>query len=176
MPLPLGHAAIGLITYESSAGHSAFRNWKRFIFISVLANLPDIDIIFGLIFKWNGNAFHRGPTHSLVFALTAGFLAYFFARRFFDIQGISYRLSVMFILSHVIADGLLTDSSVSFFWPFEVYWSEGHAGWTDIVHSILFEGLKDGWIVLCCGVGIVFIRLVRWYLGQPQSHFYTSKD
>jgi len=169
MPLPLGHTALGLITYETGTGDSAFRRWKRFVFIAVLANLPDIDVVIGLMFKWNGNAFHRGPTHSLVFALTAGFLVYFAARRWLGIQGISYRLSAMLILSHVLADALLTDSSVSFFWPLEVYWSQGHAGWTDIVHSIIFEGFKDGWIVLCCGVGIVLIRLARWYLVLPRS-------
>ena len=176
MPLPLGHTAIGLLTYETGAGTSAFRRWKRFVFIAILANLPDIDVIIGLLFQWNGNAFHRGPTHSLLFAIGAGFLAYVAARRWLGIPGISYRLSVMLILSHVIADGLLTDGAVSFFWPLEVYWSQGHAGWTDIVHSIIFEGFKDGWIVLCCAVGIVLNRLARRFLAQPQRVPQVSKD
>ena len=176
MPLPLGHAAIGLMTYETSVGHSAFQNWKRFIFITALANLPDVDVIFGLLFKWNGNAFHRGPTHSLIFAITAGFLAYIIAKRWFKIRRITYWFSILLILSHVIADALLTNSPVSLFWPFEIYLSTGHASLTDIVHSILFESLQDGWIVLCCGVGIVMLRLFRWYISQPQSLSYPSED
>ena len=176
MPLPLGHTAIGLITYESGVGDSAFRRLKRFLFIVILANLPDIDVIIGLVFKWNGNAFHRGPTHSLVFAFTAGFVAYIVARRWLGIQGLSYRMAVMLILSHVFADAFLTESSVSFFWPFEVHWSQGHAGWTDIVHSLLFEGFKDGWIVLCCAVGIVLNRFARWSLAQPRNLPHPSKD
>ena len=176
MPLPLGHTAIGLITYETAVGDSAFRRWKRFVFIAILANLPDIDVIIGLLLKWNGNAFHRGPTHSLVFAIIAGFLAYVAARRCLGIPGISYRLSVMLILSHVLADAFLTDGAVSFFWPFEVNWSQGYAGWTDIVHSILFEGFKDGWIVLCCGVGIVLNRLARRHHAQPRGVPQVTKD
>jgi membrane-bound metal-dependent hydrolase YbcI (DUF457 family) len=176
MPLPLGHAAIGLMTYETCSGNSAFQKWKRFIFIAALANLPDIDIIFGLLFQWNGNAFHRGPTHSLIFAVTAGVVSYIIAKRWFAIEGITYWFSIMLILSHVIADALLTNSPVSFFWPFEIYWSHGHAGWTDIVHSILFESLQDGWIVLCCGAGIVMLRWLRWYSVRPQRLTYPGKD
>ena len=176
MPLPLGHAAIGLMTYEACSGNSAFQRWKRFIFIAALANLPDIDVIFGLIIQWNGNAFHRGPTHSLIFAIIAGLISYIIAKRWFAVRGITYWFSIMLILSHVVADALLTSSPVSFFWPFEIYWSQGHASWTHIVHSILFESLQDGWLVLYCGVGIVLLRLLRRYFTQPQRLSVPGKD
>ena len=176
MPLPLGHTAIGLMTYEAGAGDSAFGRWKMFIYITVLANLPDMDIIIGLLFKWNGNAFHRGPTHSLIFALTAGFLAYVAGRRWLKIDGLSYRLSFLLILSHVIADALLTDSSVSFLWPLEVYWSAGHAGWSDIFHSILFESFRDGGIVLVCAAGIGLNRWFRRHTAVPRSQPFTIKE
>ena len=99
MPLPLGHAAIGLTTYELSAGTSAFRRWKRFVFIVLLANLPDIDVLIGLVFRWDGNAFHRGPTHSLLFALFGGFMAYYAGRYWLKIPNINYRQSALLIFS-----------------------------------------------------------------------------
>jgi hypothetical protein len=166
MPLPLGHTAIGLTTYELSANDSPFRRWKRFLYITILANLPDIDVVIGLVLTWNGNAFHRGPTHSLAFALLMGLLAGTAARGCLKIPGISFRHCFLLIFSHVIADALLTSSRVSFFWPFQVNWSAGYAGWTDVMHSILFEGLKDGWIVLSCATVIIFHRLISGYLNQ----------
>jgi hypothetical protein len=51
MPLPLCHAAIGLTTYNlCSKSKSAFNDWKVVVFVAVLANLPDIDVVIGLLF------------------------------------------------------------------------------------------------------------------------------
>jgi inner membrane protein len=75
MPLPLGHLAIGLAAHELGSDRSAFGRWKLFAAILALSNLPDIDVVFGLVLQWNGCAFHRGPTHSLVFTLAAGLAA-----------------------------------------------------------------------------------------------------
>ncbi|MFZ0612287.1 MAG: metal-dependent hydrolase [Desulfobacterales bacterium] len=168
MPLPLGHAAIGLATYEASTGTSAFGRWKSFVFIVLLANLPDIDVLIGLLLKWNGSAYHRGPTHSLAFALFGGLLAFHCGRRWLKIAQFGYLRSVLLILSHVVADAVFTDSPVSFFWPFELNWSAGYRNWTDVVHSILFESFRDGWIVLCCILAIVLLRWVRRYTAPPQ--------
>ena len=63
MPFPLGHAAGGLAIYESYAKNGFnMRPWKALVFIVVLTNLPDIDVLIGLIFHGNGDIFHRGPT------------------------------------------------------------------------------------------------------------------
>ena len=76
MPLPLGHAFIGAATYELCLdNNSIFRQWQVALFTMVLANLPDLDIFIGLVFRGNGNAFHRGPTHSLLFVLIMGYFA-----------------------------------------------------------------------------------------------------
>ena len=76
MPLPLGHAAIGLATYETvkkeDPGSSRI---SIFLFITILANLPDVDVLVGLLTHGNGSLFHRGPTHSLAFALASGLAA-----------------------------------------------------------------------------------------------------
>jgi inner membrane protein len=157
MPLPLGHIAIALATHQVSTGRSALHRWKHFFYVAVLANLPDIDVLFGLILSWNGNAFHRGPTHSLAFALIAGLAATAVGKRWCRISGISFTLSTLIVLSHLLADQWLTDSPVSFFWPFEVNWSSGHAGWGDVFHSVLFQGLQDVGIVLAC-LGVIILH------------------
>jgi len=68
--------AIGLATHNLlGEDRSSLTLWKAITSVAILANLPDIDIIIGLIMEGNGYAFHRGPTHSLIFALAAGLIA-----------------------------------------------------------------------------------------------------
>jgi membrane-bound metal-dependent hydrolase YbcI (DUF457 family) len=162
MPLPLGHAAIGVATCEITTGTACVPNWKRLLFVSALANLPDLDILMGLVFTLNGNAFHRGPTHSLVFALLSGFIAAYAGNKWLRIRGIGFRHCFLMVLSHVVADAFLTDSSVSFFWPLEIHWSAGHAGWSDVLHTVFFDAYRDTGLVLCCGIVIIMHRLFRF--------------
>jgi len=161
MPLPLGHIAIGLATHEAGTARSAFSRWKLFAAIVVLSNLPDIDVVLGLVFHWNGSAFHRGPTHSLLFALVVGFLA----SRACSIRDWLPRLGFWacfsLVLSHVAADALLSTSAVSFFWPLETSWSTGYSGWGDVVGMVLRGDKQDAWIALCCAAVIAVHRAVR---------------
>jgi len=76
VPLPLGHTAIGLAIHEMSREKDCTVSWwKIAAFVTVLANLPDWDVLLGLFLEGNGWTFHRGPTHSLVFALSCGYFA-----------------------------------------------------------------------------------------------------
>jgi membrane-bound metal-dependent hydrolase YbcI (DUF457 family) len=159
MPLPLGHAAIGLAAYETVTNVSAFERWKHFLWIILLANLPDLDVLVGLIVHWNGQAFHRGATHSLVFALVAGFLAHRAGKRWKVVPQLSFYACFFLILSHVAADALLTASPVSFWWPLEIHLSAGYAGWKDVFHTVLFDGFRDAGIVLFCGLILLARRL-----------------
>ena len=176
MPLPIGHTAIGLATFELSSNRSGFQRWKRFIFITVLANLPDVDVIFGLVLTWNGNAFHRGPTHSLVFALLAGLIAWHLGRHWLKMPELTYRLCCLLILSHVFADAIFTRLPVSFFWPLEVNWSAGHAGWTDVLHAVFLQGFQDGWILLGCAVIVILNRYARGHLVSNGKFSPTGDD
>ena len=157
MPLPLGHAAIGWTAHTFISGKNpSLSNWRQVIFVTLFANSPDIDVISGLLLYGNGSALHRGPTHSLLFALLVALLASnawrlgrFFPRMDF---GICFSL----ILSHVLADLFLTNTPISFCWPLEVHWSLGHTGWADIFNSVLFDSFQDAGIVICCGVVLLF--------------------
>ena len=161
MPLPLGHIAIGLATHETGATPSAFSRWKLFAAIVVLSNLPDIDVIVGLLFHWNGSAFHRGPTHSLLFALAFGFLASRAAATWDRLPRLGFWTCFSLILSHVAADALLSTSAVSFFWPLETNWSAGHSGWGDVIGMVLKGDAQDAWIALSSAAVIVIQRAAR---------------
>ena len=162
MPLPLGHTAIGLAIYEFSENKDPARyTLKSLLLIMILASLPDIDVLFGLIFRGNGSAFHRGPTHSLLFAIGSGLLVSKAWKWWSFIPRISFLTGFFLVLSHVLGDTLLTTSSVSLLWPIEVYWSSGHTGWKDVVISVLDGPFQDIGIILICTVLILLRRLTK---------------
>jgi membrane-bound metal-dependent hydrolase YbcI (DUF457 family) len=161
MPLPLGHIAIGLAAHEVGTTRSAFSRWKLFAAIVVLSNLPDIDVIIGLLLHWNASAFHRGPTHSLLFAIAFGFLASRAAAIWDRLPRLGFWTCFSLILSHVAADALLSPSAVSFLWPLETNWSTGHSGCGDVVGMVLRGDEQDAWIALSCAVVIMIQRATR---------------
>ena len=162
MPLPLGHSAIGFATHSLiSHNGGSFNKWKVAIFIVILSNLPDIDVLFGLILQNNGNALHRGPTHSILFALIIGFLASKSSKLWRHIPKISFKTGFMLVLSHVVADYFFTNSPVSFYWPFEVRWSTGNSGWSSVLHTVFFEAAQDSSILLICTGIVVLVMIFR---------------
>ena len=160
MPLPLGHAAIGFATHSLiSNDHSRFNKWRVAIFIVILSNLPDLDVLLGLILQNNGSAFHRGPTHSIIFALIMGFAASRSSKFWSRIPMVSFKICFMLILSHVVADYFLTSSPVSFYWPFEVNWLSDSSGWSNVMHTVLFDAVEDAGILIVC-TGIIMLATI----------------
>ena len=49
-----------------------------------------------------------------------------------------------------------------------VNWSSGHAGWTEVLHTVLLESYQDGWILFGCAIAVVVNR-------YAQRHF-VSRD
>ena len=169
MPLPLGHMAIGLLTHEATESQPpASERFKWVLIITVLANLPDVDVVIGLLVDGNGSLFHRGPTHSLFFALVAGYLVSVVSQCWRLLPRIRFRTASAVIFSHVVADVLFTTSPVSFLWPFELHWSTGYSNLTDVIHSVVFDGFRDLGLVLASALLVMLIRLVRGRgLGLP---------
>ncbi len=164
MPLPLGHAVIGLTVHDvCSKNNSALSRWKVAVFVMFLAILPDIDVVVGLLVHGNGSAFHRGPTHSLFFALGMGFLASIAWRLWSHIPTMSFGTCFALVLSHVLADFLFTSSRVSLFWPFEVNWAIGHKGWVDVMNLVFLKAFRDTGIIMGCGMVVFLNRLARRY-------------
>jgi hypothetical protein len=162
MPLPLGHAAVGITVGELVPGKGKPAiDWKYYIFVALLANLPDIDILIGLLFSGNGSLIHRGVTHSLLFALFTAVLAAQGRRLWPKLPKIGFWTCFAFIFSHIFADLLFTSSPVSLFWPFEIYHSTGYSGWLDVLNIVIFKGYRDAAIIAGSAIIFFLIRLAR---------------
>jgi membrane-bound metal-dependent hydrolase YbcI (DUF457 family) len=162
MSLPIGHATIGFTACSLFCRNdSSLGGWKAPLGILVLSNMPDIDVVLGFVLQGNGSAFHRGPTHSLAFALIAGFLASKVLEWWSPWSRLSFRVCFMLILSHVLADAVFTTSPVSFFWPVSVNWSGGHSGLRDAVNLVLFGNHQDVTIIFGCGLLILLHRTLK---------------
>jgi hypothetical protein len=164
MSLPLGHAALGITTYDLTSNAdevSVFRRWKVLTVVVILSNLPDIDVIFGLLYSGNGELFHRGPTHSLLFACFSGMLYATCARRWETLPPVNFFHSFLLICTHLFADAVLTDAPISLFWPFELSLATGFQGWTDVVHSIIFKATNDITIIMLCAAVVILKRVFR---------------
>lgn len=169
MPMPLGHTAIGLATYETANKSNSFGSRiALFGCITVLANLPDIDMLFGLLLRGNASAFHRGPTHSLLFAIMAGYLAAWLSRRWDRLPDLNFGLCTLLIFSHVMADLFLTSAPVSILWPLELNFTLGYRGWGDVIQLALFQSLQDFIITAVVAVYILFVRIMRG--NAPVTH------
>jgi membrane-bound metal-dependent hydrolase YbcI (DUF457 family) len=173
MPLPIGHSAIGFAAHSLiSKDKSRVNNWKMALFIIILSNLPDIDVIFGLILQGNGSAYHRGPTHSILFALIMGYAASKSSKIWSYISTVSFKTCFMLILSHVAADYFLTSSPVSLCWPFEAGYSTGNTGWSQLFHTVLFDAVQDTGILFVCTFIIIFVMFIkRLYLSRLNKLF-----
>ena len=170
MPLPLGHAVIGLATHELiSRNRSATKNLVLAVFVSVLANLPDIDFLIGLFLRGNGMAFHRGLTHSFLFAFFMGIVASNAWRFWSKIPRVNLTVCFLLIVSHLLADFFFTRSPVSFFWPFGVYTSTGQLGLREIITYVFCKEHKDAGIIIICSLVLLLVRMVT----RP-SHYGVS--
>ena len=162
MPLPLAHAAIGVATNELlTEDRTAISRLKTIIFIFLLSNLPDIDVIFGLACEWNGNAYHRGLTHSLVFALLMGWMASMAWKSFRVFPKMNFGACFLIILSHVLADLFLTGSPVSMFWPIENNISYGHTGWKVVFNAVAYGEMEDAGIIIAATICMAAIRSMK---------------
>jgi inner membrane protein len=116
MPLPIAHALVGASL--AAALHTrpdSLRYRVALISGAILANAPDLDFV--LVFTLHSRAWHRGFTHSLVFA---GFVCLLFVvtlgkRNLRD--ALAYGLA---FASHGLLDFLTTKAGggVELFWPF----------------------------------------------------------
>jgi membrane-bound metal-dependent hydrolase YbcI (DUF457 family) len=150
--------------------------WKTLICVVVLANLPDVDVLLGLLLKSNGNVFHRGPTHSLLFALVSGFVASRCFKVLPGLPALRFPCAFFLVLSHLVADALLTSSPVSFFWPLEIHWSSGHSGWADVLSSVFLGSFKEGGIILACGAAVALIRVLKTYARVLKNAAGTARE
>ncbi|MEW6218357.1 MAG: metal-dependent hydrolase [Thermodesulfobacteriota bacterium] len=161
MPMPLGHAAVGLLAYRlASLLRRRPWSWAVAGAVAVLANLPDVDILAGLVLRDNALAFHRGPTHSLLFALVLGLGTAWLWRRASGRASLDPVAAVAVVLSHLAADVLWSGIPISFFWPLEVYWATGRRGWPQISRALAASGRLDAWLI--AGALVLLLLTLLW--------------
>lgn len=130
MPSPVAHSLIGIaIASAWLLPRATFRElprhlWNHRIALAVgvvLANLPDIDFIPGLL-TGDLNRFHHQHTHTLGFVLFATFLVDWAWRRRADAPRTIGLLALALLGSHLVADLFIQDSKPPYgimaLWPF----------------------------------------------------------
>jgi membrane-bound metal-dependent hydrolase YbcI (DUF457 family) len=163
MPLPLGHAAAGLAIYELYPTEKPkIKWWRLWLFVAALAVLPDIDFLIGLVYGGNGNIFHRGFTHSLLFALFAGFFASLAGKKWSGIfPPIGFIRSTLIVLSHTILDILFSETGASLFYPFQLVHAAGHSTFWDIARTTIMESYKDAGLIAVSMAIIILARIIK---------------
>ncbi len=71
MPLPLAHSLAAAAIYKGLDADGRFVAWKRLLLAVVIANLPDLDLIPGILVGEPNRYHHVGFSHSVIFAAVA---------------------------------------------------------------------------------------------------------
>ncbi|MGF1482301.1 MAG: metal-dependent hydrolase [Cyanophyceae cyanobacterium] len=123
MPSPVGHTLAGLCGYLLTKTYAFKRlNRQQLLISSVLiSNLPDLDMLPGLLLFGEPGRFHRQASHSLLVALPIGVLIAMVLKRF-RIRGRWWIWAAGLYSVHILLDMLVVDplppSGVQAFWPF----------------------------------------------------------
>lgn len=118
MPFPVAHGLVGAsVVAVWRPEESLSRDWKALLFGAVLAVCPDLDFFFVWILHWRG--WHRGFTHSIMFALISGCLMWAVLGTSRLREAAAYGSAV---LSHALLDFSTTKlgSGVELLWPFSI--------------------------------------------------------
>ena len=131
MPLPLAHSLAGAAIYKGLDADGRFRAWKRLLLAVVIANLPDLDLVPGILVGEPNRYHHVGFAHSVIFAALAavvvGFVAAAIGRswptwcnRLSAGAGTALMVGLL-VGSHILLDTLNRDfrapSGPPIFWP-----------------------------------------------------------
>jgi membrane-bound metal-dependent hydrolase YbcI (DUF457 family) len=128
MPLPVAHGLVGATVVAAFRKNFSFRkDWRALSLGAFLAFIPDLDLIYSWILGHSIKS-HGGLTHSILFSVTAGFLACWLTRER-NLRGfLTYTLA---ILSHGILDVVTRKEfgGSALLWPFSSH--RYRLGWFD---------------------------------------------
>jgi membrane-bound metal-dependent hydrolase YbcI (DUF457 family) len=127
MSSPVGHVIVGLMLYTVARRLNVRQQkpgWVVLILLLVLTVLPDLDILLIWYLKFPEYETHRTFSHSIVFAMGTGLLAYGLFR-LCSRRGIRHMwwLFPLAVLTHPLIDMLCVSNAVGargveLFWPF----------------------------------------------------------
>ena len=178
MPLPIAHSAAGLTGYFAfkKRKHNSISKQELYLLALclLLANLPDLDFVAGLLYGELGK-FHHGPSHSFLVCVIIAILVFYFVRyKFTRISNRRVLASCLLsLLSHPVLDYFSKDTSAPFgvplFWPFDSnYYISSISLFNDVhrsektlvdflvslinsnnIWSVVLESLFSGTIIFC---------------------------
>ncbi len=139
---PVGHSLMGAVIYVAFNRDrlNVKENWKGYLSYVIVANVPDLDIIPGML-KGDINLYHHQITHTLFFAalFTLGVYVFYRPRG----EKITLRKVLPFFLlylSHLVLDFFAVDTKPPYgeelFWPFTAnYYISSVTPFLDIVRG-----------------------------------------
>lgn len=172
MPLPISHALLGASITAAVHPQPTKRRFLPLFAGGVLANAADLDFV--LVFLFQSKTWHRGFTHSILFALLICFCFLLFSGKSHTRAAVAYGLAYS---SHFLLDYSTTvNGGVELFWFFspEMY----KLGWfalsespsklpaIEIVKAILLETLLFAPL-------LALIIFLRKYVGRDWN---AAKD
>ncbi|HVF50292.1 MAG TPA: metal-dependent hydrolase [Pyrinomonadaceae bacterium] len=115
MPLPVAHGLVGASIVAALHPAPARRRYLPLVAGALLANAADSDFL--LVFTLHSRAWHRGPTHSLIFALVVCLLLALASGKRRLREALAYGLAYA---SHAFLDYATTKhgGGVELLWPF----------------------------------------------------------
>jgi len=122
MATPIGHSLCGCIFHAATQKKGKKVNWKELLVFMVIANLADIDYLFGFVVG-KPNYYHHQFTHSIGFSLIAAAgLALYSKFKYLTNYARTFILIFVLYVSHVLVDFFAKDTSLPYgeqlFWPF----------------------------------------------------------
>ena len=184
---PIAHSFAGFWTFLLLTARlkvhliTACRQYlPQLVLLVLLANLPDIDFLFGLATDANANALHRGFTHSLV----AAFFVALAVSCVWRIAGSFWRSATLYFLaygSHLLIDLCtgkklgwnFTGYGIPLFWP----WAEKFRSPLVLIVGVRHKDLPTlfsmGNVQLCLyellTFGAITAALLALWVRQPKS-------
>jgi membrane-bound metal-dependent hydrolase YbcI (DUF457 family) len=120
MPTPVAHSIISLALSDGDSGRGrSMLKWAAFWV--VLGNFADFDFIPGILIG-TPSRFHHGCTHSILFAVTLAFVAYWFYPTLFRGKKVPFWIFLSVTGSHLFLDAMTLDTvgpfGIPLLWPF----------------------------------------------------------
>jgi len=164
MPLPVAHALVGASVAAVVVSPDDPQRWRKVALAGFLAIAPDFDFFFLWVLGWSGS-WHRAFTHSIVFGLFSGAVAYVALGRLKLLNqqprdGWAYSLAM---ISHGVLDATFSVQArgVEFFWPFTQ--NRYRFGISDLLESglsfssMLSQSVLEAVIFLPVFIGVLWL-------------------
>ncbi len=166
MPLALGHFAVGLLT-DSAVEKAKTTTRKKFLILFLLVNSPDIDILIGWLAAGNFYAFHRTFTHSILFAILMAAACSNLYKLFPSFPKLDYTWCYWMVISHLVADYLITPWEVSFLWPLPYLMPQSVNGILDHVpRYAAFE--REAEVIIFCLCIYLLIKILGFAVNSAK--------